>query len=132
MSRQQVNILLADSNQLNIETIKSTLIHYNDIKYKFDTTHNVDDLRITSYNVCYTKLLRRGSLVVQAANPASMLNVILYSPQDPGLPPQWRKRMEEFQYILDDDEIAAVASYIRNSWGQRAGPVAPDQVARQR
>jgi len=76
--------------------------------------------------------LNRGSLVVQAANPASMLNVILYSPQDPGLPPQWRERMDEFQYILDDDEIAAVASYIRNSWGQRAGPVAPDQVARQR
>ena len=44
MSKQQVIILLADNNQSNIDTIKSTLIHYNDIKYKFDITHDVDDL----------------------------------------------------------------------------------------
>ena len=40
--------------------------------------------------------------------------------------------MEEFQYILSDEEIAAVASYIRNSWGNRAGMVLPGQVAAQR
>ncbi len=40
--------------------------------------------------------------------------------------------MEEFQYLLDDDEVAAVATYIRNSWGNRAGAVTPDQVAGQR
>jgi len=76
--------------------------------------------------------LNRGSLVVQAANPASMINVILHAPEDPGLPPKWRKRMEEFRYLLDDEEIAAVASYIRNSWDNHAGPVTPAQVARQR
>ncbi|MDH4109171.1 MAG: cytochrome c [Gammaproteobacteria bacterium] len=76
--------------------------------------------------------LNRGSLVVQAVNPASMINAILYSPEGPDLPPRWRERMDEFQYILDDEEVAAVASYIRNSWGNRAGLVTPDQVARQR
>lgn len=76
--------------------------------------------------------LNRGSLVVQAANPASMINVILHAPEGPELPPKWRKRMEEFQYVLDDEEIAAVASYIRNSWDNRAGLVTPEQVARQR
>jgi len=44
MSKQQVFILLADNNQSTIKTIKSTLIHFNDIKYKFDTTDSVNDL----------------------------------------------------------------------------------------
>lgn len=78
--------------------------------------------------------LNRGSLVVQAANPASMINTILYGPQTPGPPlaPRWREMMEEFQYLLDDEEIAAVATFIRHSWGNAAGVVTPEQVARQR
>ncbi|WP_439102128.1 cytochrome c [Congregibacter sp.] len=78
--------------------------------------------------------LNRGSLVVQAENPASMINAILYSPEAPraDLPEKWREPMEEFQYILDDEELAAVATFIRHSWENRAGPVAPEQVARQR
>ena len=76
--------------------------------------------------------LNQGSLVVQAPNPASMINVILYAPDVADLPPRWRMPMDEFQYILDDEEVAAVASYIRNSWDNRAGLVTPDQVARQR
>jgi mono/diheme cytochrome c family protein len=78
--------------------------------------------------------LNKGSLVVQADNPASMINAILYSPEapHPPLPEKWRVPMEEFQYKLDDDEIAAVASFIRNSWDNSAGMVTPEQVARQR
>ncbi len=77
--------------------------------------------------------LNGGSLVVQDSNPASMINVILYSPEAPhGLDPRWRNPMEEFQYLLDDEEIAAVATYIRNSWSNRAGVVTAEQVARQR
>ena len=78
--------------------------------------------------------LNRGSLVVQADNPASMINVILYSPEPPHppLPEKWRVPMEEFQYMLDDEEVAAVATFIRNSWDNEAGIVTPAQVARQR
>ena len=77
--------------------------------------------------------INEGSLVVQAENPASMINVILYGPELPDLPlPRWRNPMEEFQYLLDDDEVAAVASYIRNSWDNSVGQVTSDQVARQR
>jgi mono/diheme cytochrome c family protein len=78
--------------------------------------------------------LNKGSLVVQADNPASMINAILYGPQapSPALPPRWRKPMEEFQYILDDDEVSAVTTFIRHSWDNRAGPVTAEQVARQR
>ncbi|MFK7863278.1 MAG: cytochrome c [Pseudohongiellaceae bacterium] len=78
--------------------------------------------------------LNGGSLVVQSDNPASMINAILYSPKTPGPPllPKWRHPMDEFQYLLDDDEVAAVATFIRHSWGNNAGSVTPEQVARQR
>jgi mono/diheme cytochrome c family protein len=78
--------------------------------------------------------LNRGSLVVQAANPASMINVILYSPEapHPPLPMKWRNPMDEFRYLLDDEEIAALASYVRHSWDNSAGAVTAEQVARQR
>lgn len=78
--------------------------------------------------------LNAGSLVVQDANPASMINAILYGPElpDTGLTRRWREPMEEHQYILDDDEIAAVATFVRFSWENAAGIVTPEQVARQR
>ena len=78
--------------------------------------------------------LNLGSLVVQAENPASLINVILYGPEepDPPLPPKWLNPMEEFQYLLDDEEVAALATYIRNSWNNNAGLVTASQVAEQR
>ncbi|KGE05007.1 c-type cytochrome [Pseudohaliea rubra] len=78
--------------------------------------------------------LNRGSLVVQAENPASLVNVILYGPEIAGADPerQWFKPMEAYRYLLDDAEVAAVATYIRNAWDNAAGTVAPAQVARQR
>ncbi len=78
--------------------------------------------------------LNQGSLVVQSPNPASMINVILYGPElpDHGLLPRWREPMEEYQYLLDDEEVAAAATFVRNSWGNSAGVVTSEQVARQR
>jgi mono/diheme cytochrome c family protein len=75
-----------------------------------------------------------GSLVVQASNPASLINVILYGPElpDPPLPTRRREPMEEFQYHLDDEEVAALASYLRHTWGNTGGAVSADQVAEQR
>ncbi len=40
---------------------------------------------------------------------------------------QWRQQMLGFPN-LSDKEIAAVLTYIRNSWGNRAGAVSEDQV----
>ena len=78
--------------------------------------------------------LDRGSLVVQDENPASMINAILYGPHlpSPPLQPKWREPMEDFQYLLDDEEVAAAATFIRHSWGNASGMVTADQVARQR
>ena len=78
--------------------------------------------------------LGEGSLVVRASDPASLINVILDGPQppDPPLPPKWRNPMEDFRYLLDDEEIAALASYVRNSWGNTASAVSASEVAAQR
>lgn len=74
-----------------------------------------------------------GSPVVQSPNPASLINVILYGPQPPNppLPKRW-KHMEGFADKLADEDIAALATYLRNSWGNIAGPVTVQQVAKQR
>ncbi len=37
--------------------------------------------------------------------------------------------MPGFADVLNDEEIAAIATYIRNSWGNEFGPVAADTVA---
>ncbi|MGY8795031.1 MAG: cytochrome c [Woeseiales bacterium] len=78
--------------------------------------------------------LAGGSLVVQAADPASLINVILYGPEipHPPLDTKRRKPMEEFQYELTDAEVAAVATYLRSSWGNVGGLVSAEQVAAQR
>ena len=44
------------------------------------------------------------------------------NPRPYGMPP--------FRPTLNDDEVAAVVSYIRNSWGNRAGLVSPLEVDR--
>ncbi|MEM1232474.1 MAG: cytochrome c [Pseudomonadota bacterium] len=81
--------------------------------------------------------LNAGSLVVQSANPAAMINVILYGPEPPESRPgeagaPWRNPMEAYQYQLDDEEVAAVATFVRHSWDNSAGIVTPEQVLRQR
>ncbi len=40
--------------------------------------------------------------------------------------------MPSFAHKLDDHQIAAVATYIRTSWGNDFGPVSVDQVAKAR
>lgn len=78
--------------------------------------------------------LAGGSLVVQSDNPASLINVILYGPErpEPPLPTQRRNPMEAFQYLLTDDEVAALATFVRSSWENPGGQVTAEQVARQR
>jgi len=37
--------------------------------------------------------------------------------------------MPSFAWKLSDQEVADVATYVRNSWGNRASPVSAKQVA---
>jgi mono/diheme cytochrome c family protein len=40
--------------------------------------------------------------------------------------------MPSFAWKLDDQEVADVATYIRNSWGNKAEPVSASEVAKAR
>lgn len=79
-----------------------------------------------------------GSPVVLDADPASLINITLYGAQTPHTSPspEWaaRKwiRMEPYDNKLDDDQVAALLSFIRATWGHEAGAVTPEQVAEQR
>lgn len=74
-----------------------------------------------------------GNPLVQANDPASLINVILYGPQLP--PPPFvvnRSPMRPFGKRLSDEDVAAVATYLRQSFGNSAGSVSTDQVTDQR
>lgn len=77
--------------------------------------------------------LAKYSPIVQANDPASLINIILYGPPlpEPPLPAKWKK-MEPFAELLTDEEVAQLASFIRASWNNKAGAVTAEQVAKQR
>ncbi|MBK1838743.1 cytochrome c [Azospirillum sp. YIM B02556] len=74
-----------------------------------------------------------GSGVVQADDPATLIRLVLDGsravatddrPTGPAMPPLgWR---------LTDADVAAVVTYIRNSWSNAAPPVSADDVAKMR
>ena len=74
-----------------------------------------------------------GSSVVQAEDPASLINSILYGAVVPApAPPHAWETMEAFGDKLDDDEVALLSTYMRSNWGNRGGPVSEADVERQR
>lgn len=75
----------------------------------------------------------RQNPIVQASSPASLINVILYGPHLPGPPfVANRTRMKSFGKRMSDEDIAAVATYLRGSFDNRASAVNADEVERQR
>lgn len=74
-----------------------------------------------------------GSAVVQAEDPASLINVILYGAEIPQPPPEksWTT-MKPYGNLVDDEQAAAIATYVRASWGNRGGKVTAADVAKQR
>jgi mono/diheme cytochrome c family protein len=75
-----------------------------------------------------------GSLVVQASDPSSLINVILYGPQLPEAAPDvghWQP-MEAYSDKLTDEEVAQLAGYVRSTWNNKGGAVTAKQVAKQR
>lgn len=74
-----------------------------------------------------------GSAVAQASDPASLINIILYGSQ--GVTPTpakaW-KNMKPLYDAIDDEQVAAIANYVRSSFGNRGGEVSAQDVERQR
>ncbi|MEO8653046.1 MAG: c-type cytochrome [Ramlibacter sp.] len=75
----------------------------------------------------------KGSADIQAKDPATVLQVIIgggtvvTAKQQP-----WPYHMPAFGRTLSDQQIADLATYIRNAWGNRAGSVSAVEVAKVR
>jgi mono/diheme cytochrome c family protein len=52
---------------------------------------------------------------------SNIINQVLFGATDHGMPP--------FKDVLSDEQVAAVATYVRNSWSNSYGPVLPQSVA---
>ncbi len=74
-----------------------------------------------------------GSAVVQQDDPASLLHIVLRGARSvaTGHAPTGAA-MPEFGWLLKDDEVAAVLTYIRNSWGNAATSVSAAEVGKAR
>jgi mono/diheme cytochrome c family protein len=74
-----------------------------------------------------------GSAAVQAPSPATLINVILYGAHENTASTSAWPSMSGFELAvgLDDEQIAALATYVRSSWGNRASAVSAADVARQ-
>ncbi len=74
-----------------------------------------------------------ASPVVQQRDPTTLLHVVLRgvrSASTPGAPTA--AAMPQFDWLLTDDQVAAVLTYIRNSWGNTASPVSAAEVGKAR
>jgi mono/diheme cytochrome c family protein len=72
----------------------------------------------------------RGSAVAQQHDPTGVIRLILGGTRT--APTRSRpsfQSMPSFAWKLSDQEVADVATYIRNSWGNRAPPVDAHEVA---
>ncbi len=77
-----------------------------------------------------------GNPVVQARDPATLINAILYGAHETIAGDQAWPKMPGFELDfglgMDDDQVAALANYVRNSWGNKGSAVDPKDVAKQR
>ena len=74
-----------------------------------------------------------GSAIAQAADPSSFINIILYGPTiAPGVKTGAWETMKPYADSMSNDDVAAVANYVRGSWSNKASPITPADVARQR
>jgi mono/diheme cytochrome c family protein len=74
-----------------------------------------------------------GNANLQSADPSSTLRIILDGAQTVTTPRAPNTgSMTAYAGKLSDQEIADVATYIRNSWGNAAPAVTPEQVAKAR
>ena len=74
-----------------------------------------------------------GSAVVQQVDPASLLHIVLRGARSVATDPApTGAAMPEFGWVLKDDEVAAVLTYIRNSWGNSGPSASASEVRKAR
>jgi mono/diheme cytochrome c family protein len=74
-----------------------------------------------------------GNAALQSPSPATLINVVLYGAHEAVQSEGSWPKMSGFELSvgLDDEQIAALCTYVRSSWGNQAAAVTVDQVAKQ-
>jgi mono/diheme cytochrome c family protein len=74
-----------------------------------------------------------GSPTVQQVDATSLMRVVLRGARSAGTDQApTAPAMPAFGWLLSDNEVAAVLTYVRNAWGNAAPPVSADDVAKAR
>ena len=74
-----------------------------------------------------------GSPSIQSAEPTSLLHVLLRGTRSVGTQgAPTAAAMPPFGWLLDDEQVAAVTTYVRNAWGNAAPAVDASDVSRAR
>lgn len=74
-----------------------------------------------------------GNRAVTLASPVNLIQVLLYGGYPPGTQANPRPfGMPPYGVVLDDEEIAAVLTYLRREWGHQAAPVSSVDVRKLR
>jgi mono/diheme cytochrome c family protein len=74
-----------------------------------------------------------NSSVVQQRDPTSLMRIVLRGARSVGTKPApTAPAMPQFGWLLHDDDVAAVLTYIRNSWGNAASAVTGNEVGKAR
>jgi mono/diheme cytochrome c family protein len=77
-----------------------------------------------------------GADWVNAEGPNRIIHIVLYGLTGPievsGQRYTFSAGMTPFGSVLSDEDIAAILSYVRQAWGNKAGPVTPEQVQKVR
>jgi mono/diheme cytochrome c family protein len=74
-----------------------------------------------------------GSAAVQQADATSLKRIVLRGARSSGTDKApTAPAMPSFGWLLSDDEVAAVLTYVRNSWGNAAPPITADDVKNSR
>jgi mono/diheme cytochrome c family protein len=75
----------------------------------------------------------KGSPSVQSVEPTSLIRVVLQGAQSVATDKApTGASMPAFGWKLSDDEVAAVVTYIRNSWGNAAAPISAGDIGKAR
>jgi mono/diheme cytochrome c family protein len=74
-----------------------------------------------------------GAPIVQQTDPTSLIHVVLRGALSVGTAPApTAPEMPAFAWVMNDDQVAAVVNYIRNSWGNSAPIVDSGDVQKER
>ncbi|CAM4309625.1 Cytochrome C [Bordetella tumbae] len=75
----------------------------------------------------------QGNAMVQGKDPSPLLSVILNGTSVPSTDRRpMHLVMQGYSDRLNDEEVAALASFVRSGWGNKGGEVSADQVAKVR